>query len=109
VAKEAKARILINDFLQRSGWRFVEDKDGPANIALEVNVKIKKVALDALGSWLNLTEMFFSKMIRVFLRSLRVTSKEELKQRIEKYLEEINAAPVMFEWTYKLDDAEVIV
>ncbi|MDQ1336305.1 MAG: type restriction enzyme subunit [Thermodesulfobacteriota bacterium] len=47
--KEAKARILINDLLQRSGWRFVEDKDGPANIALEVNVRIKKAALDALG------------------------------------------------------------
>jgi len=30
--KEAKARILINDLLQRSGWRFFDDETGPANI-----------------------------------------------------------------------------
>lgn len=59
------------------------------------------------GSWLNLVEMFFSKMTRAFLRSLRVASKQELKQRIEKYLDEVNADPVVFRWKYKLD--EVIV
>jgi transposase len=59
------------------------------------------------GSWLNLIEMFFSKMTRAFLRSLRVTSKKELKERIEKYLEEVNAAPVVFKWTYKLDEVTV--
>ncbi len=42
MTKEAKARILINNLLQRSGWRFFDDEKGPANIALEVNVKIKK-------------------------------------------------------------------
>ena len=59
------------------------------------------------GSWLNLVEMFFSKMTRAFLRSLRVKSKEELKQRIEKYLDEINAAPVVFKWKYKMDEVTV--
>ena len=59
------------------------------------------------GSWLNLVEMFFSKMTRAFLRSLRVTSKKELKERIERYLEEVNAAPVVFKWTYKLDEVTV--
>ena len=59
------------------------------------------------GSWLNLIEMFFSKMTRAFLRSLRVKSKEELKQRIEKYLDEINAAPVVFKWKYKMDEVMV--
>jgi transposase len=59
------------------------------------------------GSWLNLIEMFFSKMTRAFLRSLRVASKAELKQRIERYLEEINAAPVVFKWQYKLDEVTV--
>ena len=47
--KEAKARILINDILRRSGWRFFDDQIGNANIALEVNVKLKKKALEDLG------------------------------------------------------------
>ena len=59
------------------------------------------------GSWLNLIEIFFSKMTRAFLRFLRVSSKAELKERIEKHLDEVNAAPVIFRWKYKLD--EVIV
>lgn len=59
------------------------------------------------GSWLNLIEIFFSKMTRAFLRSLRVTSKTELKQRIESYLNEVNAAPVVFKWKYKLDEVMV--
>ena len=47
--KEAKARILINDLLRRSGWRFFDDETGPANIALEAHVKIKKKTLEELG------------------------------------------------------------
>jgi len=49
MAKEAKARILINDLLKRSGWRFFDDESGPANISLEANVKIKKKTLEDLG------------------------------------------------------------
>jgi type I restriction enzyme, R subunit len=49
MAKEAKARILINELLQRAGWRFFDDDAGPANIALEANVKIKKNTLDEFG------------------------------------------------------------
>jgi len=59
------------------------------------------------GSWLNLIEVFFSKMTRAFLRSLRVTSKTELKQRIERYLDEVNVAPVVFKWKYRLDEVMV--
>jgi transposase len=59
------------------------------------------------GSWLNLVEMFFSKMTRAFLRSLRVESKEELRLRIEKYLDEINSDPVVFKWKYKMDEVLV--
>src|SRR3990170_7287800 len=47
--KEAKARILINDLLKRSGWRFFDDETSPANIALEAHVKLKKKTLDQLG------------------------------------------------------------
>jgi transposase len=50
------------------------------------------------GSWLNLIECAFSKMARTFLRHIRVSSKEELKQRILTGIAEINAAPVVFRW-----------
>ncbi len=50
------------------------------------------------GSWLNLIECAFSKMARTFLRHIRVTSKEDLKQRIRRGIAEINASPVVFRW-----------
>ena len=51
------------------------------------------------GSWLNLVETAFSKMARTFLRHIRVTSKEELKERILKGIDEWNANPVVFRWS----------
>jgi len=56
------------------------------------------------GSWLNLIENQFSKMTRTMLRGIRVTSKQELIDRIHQYFEEINAAPVVFRWKYKMDE-----
>lgn len=50
------------------------------------------------GSWLNLVETLFSKMSRRFLKQIRVRSWEELKQRILKGVEEINAHPVVHRW-----------
>ena len=50
------------------------------------------------GSWLNLVEAAFSKMARSFLRHIRVSSKEELKERILKGIEEINSSPVVYRW-----------
>ena len=50
------------------------------------------------GSWLNLVETAFSKMARTFLRHIRVSSKEELKVRILKGIEEINDSPVVHRW-----------
>jgi transposase len=50
------------------------------------------------GSWLNMIESAFSKIARSFLRHIRVSSKDELKDRILKGIEEINAAPVVFRW-----------
>ena len=50
------------------------------------------------GSWLNLIECAFSKMARTFLRHIRVASVNELKARILKGIDEINAAPVTFRW-----------
>ena len=56
------------------------------------------------GSWLNMIEMFFSKITRSLLRHMRVDSKEELIERIYKGIEEINKEPVVFRWKYKMDE-----
>lgn len=50
------------------------------------------------GSWLNLMESAFSKMARSFLRHIRVSSLDELKSRILKGIDEMNASPVRFQW-----------
>jgi transposase len=50
------------------------------------------------GSWLNLIESAFSKMARTFLRHIRVSSLEELKERILQGIDEMNAQPVRFQW-----------
>jgi integrase core domain protein len=59
------------------------------------------------GSWLNMVEGFFSKMIRQMLRGIRVKSKEELTNRIYRYFAEINEEPIVFHWKYNLDDIDV--
>lgn len=58
------------------------------------------------ASWLNLVESFFSKMTKQMLKGIRVKSKEELVQRIYIYFDEINAEPVVFHWTWHLDDID---
>lgn len=47
--KEAKARIKINKHLEEAGWRFFDNENGRANIALEVNAKITEKQVDAFG------------------------------------------------------------
>ena len=54
------------------------------------------------GSWLNIIESLFAKMTKTFLRGIRVNSKDELKQRILKWIEELNEAPVVFRWKWGL-------
>ena len=60
------------------------------------------------GSWLNLVENLFSKMTRTMLRGIRVATKQELIDRIHQYFEEINAAPVLFRWKYKMDEMAIV-
>lgn len=55
------------------------------------------------GSWLNIIETFFAKMTHTFLRGIRVSSKQELKDRMKQYLTEVNDQPVVFRWRYALD------
>jgi len=50
------------------------------------------------GSWLNLVETLFGKMAWTFLKNICVNSQDELRQRILKGIEEINAAPVVHRW-----------
>jgi len=59
------------------------------------------------GSWLNMIEMFFSKIARSFLRNIRVETKQELIDRIYKGMEEINQEPVIFRWKYKMDEIKL--
>src|ERR1700694_6036602 len=57
------------------------------------------------GSWLNLVEGFFSKLARSVLRHIRVSSKQELKDRIMAAMDFFNRDSVVHTWTYKLDKA----
>lgn len=60
------------------------------------------------GSWLNMIEIFFSKIARGFLRDIRVKSKKELVERIYLGLEEINKEPIVFKWKYKMEDLDKV-
>src|ERR1700758_2666655 len=47
------------------------------------------------GSWLNLVEGFFSKLARSVLRHIRVSSKQELKERLMAAVDYFNRDPVV--------------
>ena len=49
-------------------------------------------------------EGFFSKLARSVLRHIRVTTKQELKDRILAAMDEFNRHPVVHTWSYKLGD-----
>lgn len=57
-------------------------------------------------SWLNMIESFFRKMTKQMLKGIRVNSKEELSERIYRYFDEINADPIIYHWTYKMDEVD---
>jgi transposase len=54
------------------------------------------------GSWLNLIESFFGKLSRVCLKGMRVKSKQELTDRIYRYIDKENEDPVIYRWTYEM-------
>ena len=56
------------------------------------------------ASWLNMIESFFSKMTKQMLKGIRVSSTDELSERIYRYFDEINADQVVYHWTYKMDE-----
>lgn len=57
-------------------------------------------------SWLNMIESFFSKMTKQMLKGIRVNTKDELSERIYRYFDEINADPIVYHWTYKMDEID---
>ena len=56
------------------------------------------------ASWLNIIEVFFSKLARTLLKGIRVKNKEELKNRLNQYFNNINLEPVRFRWKYKMNE-----
>jgi transposase len=72
-------------------------KETRAFLASKPN-RFKYVLTPTHGSWLNIVETLFGKMARTFLRHVRVQSWEELRDRILKGIEEINADPVVHRW-----------
>ena len=58
-SKEAQARIKINQLLEKSGWRFFDDENGPANIQLEPSIKISKQDIDSFGDDFESTQRGF--------------------------------------------------
>lgn len=56
------------------------------------------------ASWLDMIESFFSKMTKQMLKDIRVNSKDELSERIYRYFNKINAEPMIYHWTYKMDE-----
>ncbi len=49
MSKEAKARIKINKLLEEAGWRFLDNKDGNANVVLENKTKLTQKDFDNFG------------------------------------------------------------
>lgn len=49
---------------------------------------------------------YTSKETRQMLKGIRVNSKEELLERIYRYFDEINADPLVYHWTYKMDEID---
>ena len=46
-------------------------------------------------------------MTKQMLKGIRVESKEELERRIYLYFDEINREPVVYHWSYKMDEISV--
>ena len=45
-------------------------------------------------------------MTKQMLKGIRVNSKDELAERIYRYFDEINAEPIVYHWTYKMDEID---
>jgi transposase len=105
----------LDDYYQKE-WkiRLVLDNHS-AHISRETQAYLKKkpgrfefVFTPKHGSWLNLIEVFFSRIARSSLRYIRVKSKAELVERIYQGIAEINQEPVVFRWRCKINEIAVV-
>lgn len=95
--KEWKIRLVLDNHsahISKETQAYLQKKPG----------RFEFVFTPKHGSWLNLIEVFFSKIARSFLRYIRVQSKAELVERIYQGIEEINQEPIVFRWQYKMDE-----
>ena len=80
-------------------------KETKAWLATQTEGRFEFTLTPKHGSWLNLVEGFFSKLARSVLRHIRVTSKQELAERVLAAIEDVNQQPVVHTWSYKLENA----
>ena len=83
-------------------------KETKAWLAAQPNGRFELTFTPKHSSWLNLIEGFFSKFARSVLRHVRITSKQELKDRIIRIMAAMdffNQNPVVHTWFYKLTKA----
>ncbi len=55
--------------------------------------------------WLNIIEGFFFKLARSVLRHIRVSSKQELKERLMAFISDVNRDPIVHTWRYKIGES----
>lgn len=98
-AKEATARIKINQLLAAAGWRFFADAHGPANIRLEPTVTLQSADLDALGENFEKTKhgrvdflLFDAKGFPRLVLEAKAEDKDPLsaKEQARKYAKSLN-------------------
>ncbi len=95
--KGDKIRLVLDNLKVHSSQKVIEYLE-------TVPDRFEFVFTPKHASWLNLVEGFFSKMTKQMLRGIRVSSKQELEDRIYKYFNEINAEPVVYHWGWNLKD-----
>jgi transposase len=93
---EIKLRIILDNHSAHTS------KETRAYLSTRPN-RFEFIFTPTHGSWLNLIEAFFAKMAKTMLRGIRVSSKAELRARLDQYLREINEAPVVFRWKYGIE------
>ena len=104
-------KILDKKYLEQDTIRIILDnhsahksKETQNFLATMPEGRFEFVFTPKHGSWLNMIESFFSKMTKQMLRGIRVKTKQELIDRIYLYFDEVNKDPVVYHWSYKMDE-----